>query len=408
MLKKSIITAVGALFAVLTIGNPIKAEAMANGRTWSTYITQTGYFYEQLDPKLKKAYRAYTELMVERRVRFVTYFDINARLGITDDSEKVTEDEQHVVEAALGYDHPAIITRINDSHTQLELNTDCMNEVLSQAAEVVSSFGGMEKNEKVKGFHDYLVTHITYSKTASHASDAYGALIGGKCLCVGYADAFNLLCNMADIECVKQDGMALERHVWNIVQLQDGEWYEVDCTWDDWGDDSPVLYDYYLKNRAYMNAHNHVHYEREETDPYGCYYCITPPVANGTKYEYKPISTPNDAIGNDSENTNGQTSSADSSNNATYNNQQAADNNAVAQNSNVPDDKSEKNIVSGKVYAAESGEDVTVSGSEACIVKGSGSRIPSYVTVDGHSYEVTEIGDEAYSDNKDIKSVTIP
>ena len=89
-------------------------------------------------------------------------------------------------------------------------------------------------------FHDYLVLNCTFSNDTDYCNTAYGALVDGKAQCEGYAFAYNYLCRKAGIECISVWGTNSENatHAWNIVLL-DGNYYHVDCTWDD-----PVLTEY--------------------------------------------------------------------------------------------------------------------------------------------------------------------
>ena len=55
-------------------------------------------------------------------------------------------------------------------------------------------------------------------------------------VCEGYARAFKLLCDRLNIPCVLITGTSYpsgERHMWNCVQMDDGQWYGVDVTWND-------------------------------------------------------------------------------------------------------------------------------------------------------------------------------
>ncbi len=49
-------------------------------------------------------------------------------------------------------------------------------------------------------------------------------------VCEGYAEAFKLLCDSMDIPCVI---ITSETHEWNAVQMDDGNWYYVDVTFND-------------------------------------------------------------------------------------------------------------------------------------------------------------------------------
>lgn len=107
-----------------------------------------------------------------------------------------------------------------------------------------------DKYENEKKIHDYLVRNTIYDmdtynnagvNTPSSSSVSYqaaGVLLNGTGVCSGYADAFRLLCEMAQIPCITvagtADGFAKgAAHAWNQVRLDDGQWYWVDLTFDD-------------------------------------------------------------------------------------------------------------------------------------------------------------------------------
>ena len=95
--------------------------------------------------------------------------------------------------------------------------------------------------------HDWLIDHMEYDpgeldeyddiEPDPYHDSPYGALIRGKGICEGYTKTFQLLMDMAGIECISiygnsDNGVELGEHAWNQVKL-DGEWYVVDVTWDD-------------------------------------------------------------------------------------------------------------------------------------------------------------------------------
>ena len=77
---------------------------------------------------------------------------------------------------------------------------------------------------------------------------------------MGYATTFQLLMDMAGIECITVTGAAFgnrENHAWNMVKLN-GEWYCVDPTWDI----APVFihmnqYNYFNVTSQYMADTDH-------------------------------------------------------------------------------------------------------------------------------------------------------
>ena len=94
----------------------------------------------------------------------------------------------------------------------------------------------MTDYEKELAIHDYIVVHCQYGYVESskdYAYRAYGALVQNKAVCNGYAEAMALLMTCVGIENQIVTGTAdNELHAWNQVCL-DGNWYQVDATWDD-------------------------------------------------------------------------------------------------------------------------------------------------------------------------------
>lgn len=82
---------------------------------------------------------------------------------------------------------------------------------------------------------DYDWTHQDHRKeTPRESFTPYGGLVNHTAVCLGYATTFQLLCDLAGVECITVPGAAFasqEDHGWNMVRLN-GEWYCVDATWD--------------------------------------------------------------------------------------------------------------------------------------------------------------------------------
>ena len=106
---------------------------------------------------------------------------------------------------------------------------------------------GISRHEKLKSIHDYLANNVVYDNTIAEPNifDVYGALINGVCVCEGYAEAFKLLCDREGIPCITVVGTGNGgAHKWNMVQMEDGEWYTMDATWDD--QESNIYYSYFI------------------------------------------------------------------------------------------------------------------------------------------------------------------
>ena len=89
----------------------------------------------------------------------------------------------------------------------------------------------MTELEKVMAIHDYLVLNTVYDLNADCAHDVYGLLVKKRGVCQGYALSMNLLLNRLGIKSIGVISKEMN-HMWNMVNI-DGEWYHMDCTWDD-------------------------------------------------------------------------------------------------------------------------------------------------------------------------------
>lgn len=113
-----------------------------------------------------------------------------------------------------------------------------LNQLEKTKEQIVSQLSGSDY-DKIVQVNDWLVDNIEYSTTyGESAYNIYGALIGRKCVCEGYAEAFKYMMDEINIPCIIVIGEAqnsegnVENHEWNYVQLGE-KWYAVDATWND-------------------------------------------------------------------------------------------------------------------------------------------------------------------------------
>ena len=108
---------------------------------------------------------------------------------------------------------------------------------------------GVSAYEDAKAIHDQIITTMDFAYkddgvTASDSGIAHSIIgaIEGTGVCESYARTYQLLCTYYGINNIF---VKSESHAWNIIQLDDGIYYNVDCTWDDSGD-TPT-YKYFAK-----------------------------------------------------------------------------------------------------------------------------------------------------------------
>lgn len=101
---------------------------------------------------------------------------------------------------------------------------------------------GMSAYEKEAALYDWMVQTINYDwthndvmvPTPRESFTPYGGLVNHMATCLGFATTFQLLMDLAGVECITVIGAAYYNagdHAWNMVRLN-GSWYCVDVTWD--------------------------------------------------------------------------------------------------------------------------------------------------------------------------------
>lgn len=140
--------------------------------------------------------------------------------------------------------------------------------------QIANKLRGLSRYDQIKAVHDYLVVTNEYSYTIG---SAFNALYVNKSACNGYAFSFYAIMEELGIPATVEYGGS---HAWNLVEL-DGEWYNVDCTWDDKGGKT-IYYDYFLKSNDEFDGHEHYSataarsYDMEKAGPSNYYHNIPP------------------------------------------------------------------------------------------------------------------------------------
>lgn len=114
---------------------------------------------------------------------------------------------------------------------------DAAKEVLNGTLE-----DGMSDYEKEIAIYGWVVENVDYDwshqdrmdETPRESFTPYGGLVERKAVCLGFAATFQLLMDLAGVECITVVGAShnsTSDHTWNMVRLN-GAWYCVDVTWD--------------------------------------------------------------------------------------------------------------------------------------------------------------------------------
>lgn len=99
------------------------------------------------------------------------------------------------------------------------------------------SFVGADTKETIKNVHDYICNLTEYSNTSAAGQadfkSPYDAIVSHETVCTGYALLFQKYMDVLGIPCYTAAGYRNGGpHMWNVVNVN-GQWYHIDCTWDD-------------------------------------------------------------------------------------------------------------------------------------------------------------------------------
>lgn len=184
----------------------------------------------------------------------------------------------------------------------------------------------MSEYEKVHAIYDYIIYNVRYDHDCANAQDVYvsgnlslnekmkyyGYYLEGiflnkfykkdmHAVCDGKSKAFVLMCGIEGITAVRisgeasSDGKNFGGHAWNKVLLDlngtgDKEWYFVDTTWGDVGDDSKE----FLSHAYFLLSDDEVKNTHREKTGHGYpkaegkfdYYAHETYTSSGTEYNY--------------------------------------------------------------------------------------------------------------------------
>ena len=137
-------------------------------------------------------------------------------------------------------------------------------EYKTKLEEAVENFEvtGSTRYEQLKCIHDKISKFTYYDIDGQFSGSCLGALVEPGVVCEGYSKAFKLICDRLGIPCVcifgNYDPDDKTAHMWNYVQMEDGQWYGMDVTWDDYDGryGIQITYDFFLKgSKSFFEQH---------------------------------------------------------------------------------------------------------------------------------------------------------
>ncbi len=147
----------------------------------------------------------------------------------------------------------SVVYRTADNSEREKMETDLEKAVKAALSNMNKDVGEFEAALYI---HDYIINKCRYTTTGlnTYGATVYGCLVDGEAHCEGYAKAFQYLCAEVGLECVVVTGVTSdgENHAWNQVKI-DGEWYNVDVTWDDLDAETAGRHLYFMCNDEFMS-----------------------------------------------------------------------------------------------------------------------------------------------------------
>ncbi len=220
----------------------------------SKHVTQASYL--ESGENRYEFYRKQINGKVQRVFRFADTIDLVKGMHVLANGSKDFElyyelqDEiqvEHVMTLLRSLSFERMRLYYGSSHDFGMMRVELLHEkeqeeALAKVREVIqeNQVAAMDLFDQVRFVHDYLVRYTVYDSQSaadtSLASDdfsltAYGALIGQKAVCEGYARSFLLFMDELGIPAYIVEAQEMN-HAWNAVKLAD-EWYYVDVTFDD-------------------------------------------------------------------------------------------------------------------------------------------------------------------------------
>lgn len=182
-----------------------------------SYSNPNEYAYEPVADPSRGEWTKYTDACVSHDFTFTTMATgtYNYRFYLMDKASGVYYLRTNTYIQVADDAYPSVASIIGAAVSQAKQNTN-----------------GSEY-EMALYLHDWLLDQLEYDNSLKWSS-AESALTRGLGTCQAYESAYAKLLSAAGIENAETRD-TYDGHTWNAVKL-DGEWYQVDCTWDDTSD----------------------------------------------------------------------------------------------------------------------------------------------------------------------------
>ena len=211
------------------------------------------YIYSTLSDKHKRLYKVLFEGISD----FKKEIDVSGFNATEDDIMKVFtaidyENPQLIwISSGYGYQYSYIgdiVQSVKPYYTRTKAEAEKTMPKLKKAAQkIIDKALSYDKLfDRVVCIHDTLIDNTVYTLNGNATiCCADGPILNGKALCEGYSKAFAYLCQSIGLDTICVFGYTDQNHLWNMIKL-DGNWYNVDVTYDDPTGSTPLcLHNYF-------------------------------------------------------------------------------------------------------------------------------------------------------------------
>lgn len=268
--------------AGITVDSECTLRVLAVKTGWSNYyltkeynVTSTSsilysykdkYYYQQLNSSEKKLYQllfttinSYSkhvdipaDTYTADRLKYV--FELmrfeNPQFFYIEDDYTYYYYEQNGTTYINGFDPAYRWSKTEGEAMKKEVEASA-KKILGKIPDKTDTFGALVT------IHDELVNRTNYNDSGDKRTwCAYGPLVYGDAICCGYAQAFCYLCQSIGIQCVDVNGRTTADpsvyHEWNRLNVN-GEWYNMDVTFDDPMGVNELYHSYFCVTDAVMD-----------------------------------------------------------------------------------------------------------------------------------------------------------
>lgn len=167
----------------------------------------------------------------------------------------LTSDEAIAVWSAYTIDHPlyywiskqisytseSLSIKVDEEYKSGAVRNSYNAKIYATAEEFIGEIQSNSTYSMALTLHDLIIGAGDYAyesdgvtpKDDAYAHNILGILEIGEGVCESYAKSFQMMLNYCGIENIFVSGYAGEAHAWNMIKLEDNNWYWCDLTWDD-------------------------------------------------------------------------------------------------------------------------------------------------------------------------------